>query len=245
MVDKSSAEDLSVETLSSLEKRELRHFVSDHAVSGRQKTPPRFRLDGEASAESDSAPIPSVKVRRQSASRQSINWRDIMAQRRRSSNMSSLLSSLTLTDFGDSFFNDYGSQRDLCRWDEDLDGGECGDANDTEKCTKGGDRPCSCAACDYTPICPSRRDSMSTGKISASHLGRIAQDIPFGRYEKGEDLVPKKQCSATDQHPIKPGRRESVATIDQPLLVTQAEDWHNCHCASQKEKLDGKSSAPI
>lgn len=234
MVDKSGAEDLPEGTL---EKRELRYFNSGHAVSARQKTPPRFRLEGEASAESDSAPISSVKVRRQSASRQSFNWRDLMAQRRRSSNMSSLISSLTLTDFGDSFFNDYGSQRDLCRWDEDLDGVECEDADDT--CTKGGDLPCSCTACDYTPICPSRRDSMSTKKISSRNLGRIAQDIPFCRDEKGEELVQKKQCSTADHHPIKPGRRESVATIDQSLLVGEADEWHNSRCPSKNEKLDG------
>lgn len=201
------------------EEAHTRNFASDHAVNEHHQYP----REGESNGESSIAPLSQVNVRRQSVSRSSLRWPDLAALRRRSSALSSLLSSLTLTDFGDSFYNDYSSQANLCRWDEDDV--ESSTEFDKEEPT------CSCTSpCDHKPICPDRRDSMSTGKIT---LVPLVLDFPCcGNHEhhqhtkdhsqhtknhsdKEDPAKNESRSSFQDHHPIKPGRRASVAMVDQ------------------------------
>ena len=198
VVDKTNSARITAVTLDTMETldgdQELCYFSSDHAVSERQKT---AEQEENSSA---NAPVSSVDIRRPSH-RQSLHWNDLFGARRLSSQLSSLVSSLTLTDYGESFFNDYGSQADLFRWDEECD------------CNKE-EGACACSP----PVCPMRRDSMSTGKISSNKLGPAKDIAVLDRHKEcAKDISFKLDSSANDQHPIKPGRRESAATVDQQL----------------------------
>ena len=214
MVDRQYSLSRTKLTTETLDETEFQNILSEHAVSDAAKTPET----AEGGTRNSSAPISQLNIRRQSLSRHSLHWTDILAGRRASAGVSSLVSSLTLTDFGDSFYTDHISQTNFSRWDEDeLE--EYG--NDGDMC------PCdSHCPCDHKPILPNRRDSISTGKISARPR---VHDIACGQEHNGSHdhnhpakdhpIQKETRTSFQDRHPIRPGRRESAVTADEELLT--------------------------
>ena len=193
------------------EQVELRNFASDHAVVG---------CNPGQDSRVDKSFVKHVALHR--LSRRSITLGDVFSHRRGS--CISMVSSITMSNFEDSFFTDHGSQE----WDlhDTLET----TAEEDEEQIMGCSDQSVLASLDQKPICPSRRDSSSTGESSVSlkphddvveHRRREADYIehPYHTQRTRRELPPVKPgrkgsgACPLDFIPVRPGRHESVSTF--------------------------------
>lgn len=211
-------------------------IASDHAVTNGHGSSSEFELDSLDDGESE-LPVSHVHVefspkrRLDVNNRRSMKWQELAGRsgRRGSSNMSSLVSSITFSDFDDdSFFNSYSSRR----WNLD----ECLETPLEEEepfndCNGINKAPCS----NDVPICPTRRDSLSSGKISSS-LRRLRDlsgvPVKSNSSERPPNMPWRKQSvKRLDCNPVKPGRQESISTLvaKEEGTVAPSDDGSSVH----------------
>ncbi|CAB9525506.1 expressed unknown protein [Seminavis robusta] len=172
---------------------ELKNFGSDHALDGRQPELPYARPTSE-----DNSDIPMVAAARRPSARNSIFWGDLItpaAGGRRGSVPGSSVSSLTISDLGDSFFSEsfmgYSQQFGTVVEDEEALFDSSGS--------------------DHKPVCPKRRDSISSQKIHSTRFMLSHNNHnDVGTTGKRLDLSPVRR-PGSEMPPVKPGRRESIS----------------------------------
>jgi hypothetical protein len=194
------------------EEAELRNFGSDHAVVSRYAD----GLELESSS-ADMPPIKHLNIRPHIRAK-SILVGDLFPTRRGSC-ISSLVSSVTLTNFDGSFLtDDDGSQEWGC---SDLTFKE-----DEDDVYRSIDTACLHADSDHRPIRPMRQGSLRMEKISStrrpelrdakghSHSNDHVHDDPTEEGSGHVYLVRKSNCELP---PVKPGRQDSISTIGVPV----------------------------
>ena len=207
------------------EELQLCKFESDDAVvagaGSRRNTPKQS---------AGPAPTSLVAFRRKSACRKSLYLNDIYSFKRSSLAGSSLMSSLTLTDYEGSFFTDaFDSKSHLSGWHEEE--AEHADEDEILPVRRGAsvelgvvDRlsatfSCTATSCDEKPTPPVRRESVASS-IASTVLSRssrkqpLHQDLPTCSKEMKQHSLHCKMSENSDQdhHPVKPGRRGSLAS---------------------------------
>lgn len=175
---------------------------------GRDYMSSDLELDSVPSSGTKPRIVEFSPTRRYAMDRRSLKWQELAGRsgRRGSSAVSSVMSSITFNDFDDSIFDScYGSQRwnlddtiqpsidEESRFDSDKVPGK--NNNDI-------------------PVCPSRRDSLSSGKVSIS-LRRMRSINRPGKPKGGPPSMPWRRLSSKrlDSKPECPGRQDSLSTL--------------------------------